>query len=159
MKTYAFIDSQNLKKSVEAIGQKIDYKRFRLWLGRKYGVDHAIMYFGYLPREERHYAYLRKCGFDLKFRDVDFHLGKTKANIDIFLTISAMDLMDDIEKAYLVTSDGDFFDLAERFKSLDKFGGVISPQNKNHCSTLLKKCSAGRIAYVPDLIHKFEDRT
>lgn len=159
MTTYAFIDSQNLKKSVEAIDRKIDYKRFRLWLKRKYDIDHAIMYFGYIRHQQAHYDFLTKCGFELKFRDVDYHLGKTKANIDIFLTISAMDLMDDITKAYLVTSDGDFFDLAERFKSLNKFGGIISPQDKGHCSTLLKKCSNGRIAYIPELIGKFEDRT
>ncbi len=159
MENYAFIDSQNLKKSVEAIGQKIDYKRFRLWLGRKYNVDHAIMYFGYLESQQDHYKYLKKCGFELKFREVDYRDGKTKANIDIFLTISAMDIMEDIDKAYLVTSDGDFFDLAERFKALGKFGGVISPQNKNHCSRLLKKCCEGRIAFIPDIIHKFEDRT
>lgn len=159
MSIYAFIDSQNLKKSVDAIDRKIDYKRFRLWLNRKYGVEHAIMYFGYLNSQQPLYNYLKKCGFELKFREVDYHLGKAKANVDIFLTISAMDLMDDIDKAYLVTSDGDFFDLAERFKKLNKFGGVISPRKKERCSTLLKKCSAGRITFIPNVIHKFEDRT
>lgn len=159
MKTYAFIDSQNLKKSVEAIDRKIDYKRFRLWLERKYGVTNAVMYFGYMRNRQSHYDHLQKCGFELVFRDVEYRLGKTKANVDICLAISVMDQLDDIEKAYLVTSDGDFFDLCERLKQDDKFGGVISPQNKNHCSTLLKRSAGGRIAYIPELIGKFEDRT
>ena len=159
MNNYAFIDSQNLKKSVDAINRKIDYKRFRLWLDRKYSIKKAIMYFGYLRSQQAHYDHLEKCGFELVFRDVEYHLGKTKANIDICLAISAMDQWNDFDKAWLITSDGDFFDLAQRLKLDDKFGGVISPQNKNHCSTLLKRCSGGRITYVPELIGKFEDRT
>lgn len=158
MNNFAFIDSQNLKKSVDAIDRKIDYRRFRLWLDRKYNIKRAIMYFGYIRSQQSHYDYLEECGFELVFRDVEYRLGKTKANIDICLAISLMDQWDDFDKAWLITSDGDFFDLAERLIRDTKFGGIISPQDKNHCSRLLKKCSGGRIAYIPNLIRKFEDR-
>lgn len=117
------------------------------------------MYFGYLRSQQKHYDHLEKCGFDLVFRDVEYHQGKTKANVDICLTISAMDQWNDFDRAWLVTSDGDFFDLAERLKRDDKFGGIISPQDRNYCSALLRRCSGGRIAYVPELIGKFEDRS
>ncbi|MEO9460277.1 MAG: NYN domain-containing protein [Lentilitoribacter sp.] len=159
MQKYAFIDSQNLKKSVEAIDKKIDYKRFRLWLERKYDISCAIMYFGFMESQQDHYAYLRKCGFDLVFRDVDKRLGKIKSNVDICLTIWVMDHLGEIEKAHLVTSDGDFYDLVERLKQDDKFGGVISPSSTNNCSSLLEKSAKGKIDYIPDLIHKFEDRS
>ena len=159
MTTYAFIDSQNLKKSVEAIGKKIDYRRLRLWLKNKKGVDRAIMYFGYMRGQQAHYDHLEKCGFELVFRPVEEKFGKKKANVDICLTISVLDQIDDIDTAYLVTSDGDFYDLALRLKELNKFGGVISPSSKKNCSTLLKKISESRIDFVPSLIGKFEDRT
>ena len=159
MTTYAFIDSQNLKKSVEAIGKKIDYRRLRLWLKNKKGVDRAIMYFGYMPSQRAHYNHLEQCGFELVFRPVEEKFGKKKANVDICLTISVLDQIDDIDTAYLVTSDGDFYDLAFRLKKLDKFGGVISPSSQKNCSALLKKISKTRIDFVPSLIDKFEDRT
>lgn len=158
MQKFALIDSQNLKKSVEAIDKKIDYKRFRLWLERKYDISCAIMFFGFIESQEDHYAYLRKCGFDLVFRDIDNHLGKIKANIDICLTIWVMDNLEKIEKAHLVTSDGDFYDLVERLKQDVKFGGVISPSSTSKCSKLLKKSVGSRITYIPDVIGKFENR-
>lgn len=155
MTTFAFIDSQNLYKSVEAINCKIDYRRFRLWLKNRHNVEQAIMYFGYMEGQTRLYAYLRNCGFELVFRDVEYHLGKTKGNVDICLTISVLEKLQEFNKGYLITSDGDFFDLTEKLKREGKFGGVISPQSKKRCSTLLKKSCAGNITFIPDFIHKF----
>lgn len=48
VKNYAFIDSQNLHKSMEVMGYKIDYRRFRLWLKNRHDVERAFMYFGYM---------------------------------------------------------------------------------------------------------------
>lgn len=158
MTTYAFIDSQNLKKSIEEIGKEIDYKRFRLWLKNKKGVDRAIMYFGFMRGQQAHYDFLERCGFELVFREVDFKDGRRKANVDICLTISVLDQIDDFDEAYLVTSDGDFYDLTERLKERGKLGGVISPQSSGACSRLLKKSCDGKIAFIPDNIHKFELR-
>ena len=158
MTKFAFIDSQNLKKSVEEIGKEIDYRRFRLWLRNKKGVDRAIMYFGYMRGQQAHYEFLEQCGFELVFRPVEERLGRKKANVDICLTISVLDQVDDITSAYLVTSDGDFYDLALRLEELGKFGGVISPSSPKNCSALLKKICGARIDFVPSLIGKFEVR-
>lgn len=158
MNTYAFIDSQNLKKSVEAIGKEIDYKRFRLWLENKKGVNRAFMYFGYIGGNRDHYDHLTRCGFEMVFREVEFKDGRTKANVDICLTISMMDKMEEFDSAFLVSSDGDFFDLTERLKQMGKLGGVISPSGQSQCSRLLKKGCVGKVDYIPELIHKFEVR-
>ena len=157
MNRIAFIDSQNLNKSVEAIGQKIDYQRFRLWLKNKHGITRAIMFFGYMDKNKGLYTYLRKCGFELVFREVEFHEGRTKGNVDIVLTITAIDMLNagEIDRAFLISSDGDFMELVERFKTLESFGGVISPQSQKRCSGLLKKSAKGKIDFVPDLIGKF----
>jgi uncharacterized LabA/DUF88 family protein len=158
MTIYAYIDSQNLKKSIEAIGKEMDYRRFRLWLKNKKGVDRAFMYFGYMRNQQAHYDYLERCGFELVFRDVDFQYGRHKANVDICLTIDVLDQINDFKEAYLVTSDGDFYDLTERLKQVGKLGGVVSPQSSSRCSRLLKKSCGGKISFIPDNIHKFEVR-
>jgi len=155
VKNYAFIDSQNLHKSMEAMGYKIDYRRFRLWLKNRHDVERAFMYFGYMEGREALYGYLRQCGFELIFRDVEYHLGRTKGNVDICLTISVLEMLEDFDRGYLVTSDGDFFDLTEKLKRKERFGGVISPQTSKRCSTLLRKSCAGNISFIPDVIHKF----
>ncbi|HMR72527.1 MAG TPA: hypothetical protein PKD68_00795 [Candidatus Saccharibacteria bacterium] len=38
---YAFIDSQNLNLGINAVGWKLDFKKFRLYLKNKYGVEKA----------------------------------------------------------------------------------------------------------------------
>ncbi|WP_407474779.1 NYN domain-containing protein [Sulfitobacter sp. PM12] len=158
MTIYAYIDSQNLKKSVEEIDKELDYRRFRLWLKNKKNIDRAFMYFGYLRNQQDHYDYLEKCGFELVFRDVDFQHGQRKANVDICLTIGVLDQIDQFNEAFLVTSDGDFYDLTERLKQVGKLGGVISPQSSGSCSRLLKRSCGGKISFIPDNIHKFEMR-
>ncbi len=130
MTAYAFIDSQNLWKSVEAIGKEVDYRRFRLWLRNKKGVDRAFMFFGYMRGNRMLYSHLERCGFELVFRDVDHRDGRRKAHVDICMTISVLDRISDFDQAYLVTSDGDFFDLTERLKRVGKLGGVISPSRR-----------------------------
>lgn len=125
MKNYAFIDSQNLRKSLISLDETMDYRNFRLWLRNKYQMDHALIFFGYVPTNRKLYFYLEQCGFELKFRDVEYNKGRIKGNVDVFLTISALDLISEVNKAYFVTSDGDFYDLAQRFQKLGKFGGII----------------------------------
>ena len=154
----AFIDSENLKRAVEAIGKEIDYKRFRLWLTNKLNVDRAIMYFGYIEDGDAHYKFIRKCGFETVFRQVERMHGHRKANIDICLTISVLDQMETFDDAYLISSDGDFFDLTERLQSLGKLAGIISPASPGKCSRLLRSTYSDKIFFIPNVIHKFENR-
>lgn len=158
MSIHAYIDSQNLHKSVESLGKEIDYKRFRLWLKNKKGIDRAFMFFGYVGGKRSLYDHLAKCGFELVFRGVEYDEGRRRANIDICLTIAVLDRIEEFEEAFLVTSDGDFFDLVERLKDRQKFGGVISPQCNTRCSKLLRRAASSKIMFIPDLIGKFEKR-
>jgi len=41
---YAFIDSQNLNLSIQKLGWKLDYRRFRVYLAEKYAVKKAYMF-------------------------------------------------------------------------------------------------------------------
>ena len=42
---YVFIDSQNLQLSIKELGWFLDFKRFRVYLSEKYGVDRAHLSF------------------------------------------------------------------------------------------------------------------
>jgi len=150
---YAFIDAQNLYRAVRDAGWEIDYRKLRLWLKNKFSVDKAIMFFGYVKKNESLYTYLRSCGFELYFRDVEEDGGYMKGNVDIDITIAVLDALGEYKKAYLITSDGDFYTLVKRLAEKDKLGGVISPHEKT-CSRFLKLASRGKISYIEKSKHK-----
>ena len=65
---YAFIDSQNLNLGIREQGWKIDFKRFRVYLKEKYGVEKAYLFIGYMPQNVDMYAALQDAGFICIFR-------------------------------------------------------------------------------------------
>ncbi len=111
------------------------------------------MFFGHLKKNEKLYAYLRNCGFELYFREVEEDGGYMKGNVDIDITMAVLDMIDDYDNAYLITSDGDFYTLVKRLKDKDKLGGVISPHEKT-CSRFLKLATGGKITYIEKSKHK-----
>ncbi len=60
---YAFIDSQNLNVTVQKFGWKMDWRKFREFLGDKYGVTKAFMFIGYVPENEDMYKQLHDSGY------------------------------------------------------------------------------------------------
>ncbi len=52
---YAFIDNQNLNATVQGMGWKIDWRKFRKFLSDKHGVTNAYMFIGYVPEFEDMY--------------------------------------------------------------------------------------------------------
>jgi len=56
---YAFIDSQNLNLGVRSLGWQVDYKKFRLYLKNKHGVDKAFMFIGLVGNNQRLYTHLQ----------------------------------------------------------------------------------------------------
>ena len=43
---YAFVDSQNVNLAIRELGWKLDFKRFRVYLREKYGVEKAYLFIG-----------------------------------------------------------------------------------------------------------------
>ena len=58
MKTYAFIDSQNLNLGVRSQGWKLDWRKFRQYLRNKYGVVKAYLFIGQIAGNESLYTFL-----------------------------------------------------------------------------------------------------
>lgn len=153
---FAFIDSQNLNLGIQILGWKLDYKKFRIYLAEKYGVEKAYMFIGFVALNQSLYDCLQEAGFILKFKptipDTD---GKIKGNIDADLVLRAILEVGDYDKAVIVSSDGDFYSLIQYLYEVNKLKVVLSPDRK-YCSSLLKQTAKEKIQFMNELRHKLE---
>ena len=153
---YAFVDSQNVNLGVQALGWKLDWRRFRVYLEEKYGVKKAYLFIGYIPEHQQLYTSLQQAGFILVFKPVlQTKAGEAKGNVDADLVLKAMTEYNSYEKAVIVTSDGDFHSLVEYLYKNGKLETVLSP-NSAKCSVLLKKKAKERIQFLDSLRGKLE---
>ena len=130
--TYAFIDSQNLNLGVQSQGWKLDFKKFRLYLKNKYGVEKAYLFIGLIPGNEQLYSHLSSVGFELVFKPtIAYDVGgnKThKGNVDAELVLyAAAKMYRDYDRAIIVSGDGDFRCLAEYLIEERKLLHIMTP--------------------------------
>jgi uncharacterized LabA/DUF88 family protein len=138
---YAFIDSQNLNVSVQKYGWKMDWKKFREFLGNRYGVTKAFMFIGYVPEFEDIYEKMHEAGYAIVLKPT-FDMSrpqpeekpqkngeekKVKGNIDADLVLWAMREMKNYDKALIVSGDGDFFGLVEYLHQEEKLLKILTP--------------------------------
>ena len=113
-KNFAFIDSQNVNLGVQALGWKMDWRPFCVYLGEKYGAAKAVLFIGYIPENQALYTALQQAGFILVFKPVlQAMRGEPKGNIDADLVLKAMTEFANYERALIVTGDGDFYSLVD----------------------------------------------
>lgn len=141
---YAFIDSQNLNLGVQSQGWKLDFKKFRLYLKNKYGVEKAYLFIGLVPGNEQLYSNLSDAGYQLVFKPtVEYtEAGKKtyKGNVDAELVLyAAAKTFTHYDQAVIVSGDGDFTCLVEYLMEKSKLHRVIRPNR--HYSSLLRKYS------------------
>lgn len=153
---FAFIDSQNLNLGIQKLGWKLDYNRFHIYLKEKYSVRKAYLFIGFTPLQQKLYDNLQNAGFILCFKPtIPDEDGKIKGNVDADLVLRAVLERDEYEKAVIVSSDGDFYSLAQYLYSERKLAAVISP-DVEHCSTLLRRAAREKIQYMNQLRNKLE---
>ena len=146
---YAFIDSQNLNLGTQRMGWKLDWRKFRELLFKKYGVTHAYMFIGYMSENEALYEYMHELGYLIVLKPtVDVMSspdaaksdksvsGKSseekekptiKGNVDADLVLYAMKEMPNYDKAIIVSGDGDFLGLIEYLHSQNKLAHIMTP--------------------------------
>jgi len=135
MSNYAFIDSQNLNLGVRSMGWQIDYKKLRLYLKNKYGVDRAFMFIGLVANNQKLYTQLQAAGFILVFKPTVryFENGKetVKGNVDAELVLHAAAIeYGNYDKAIIVSGDGDFACLIQFLEDNGKLLHVFTPNGK-----------------------------
>ena len=138
-KNYAFIDSQNLNLSIQDMGWKLDFKRFRKYLEDKYHAKKSYIFIGYIPSNERLYTALQEYGYIIIFKPVlQLKNSKIKGNVDAELVLHTMIEYPRYDKAIIVSGDGDFACLVDYLISKEKLKKLIIP-NRYKYSSLLKK--------------------
>lgn len=149
---FAFIDGANLHCGMDALGWKLDYKKFRIWLKDKYSVARAYLFIGNIPKFGKLYTYLQECGYTLVFKEVVYDgNGKPKGNCDADLVLKATQeyYENQYKQAIIVSSDGDYSSLVSFLVSKNKLKIILSPANERKCSILLKRTGA-KISYIND---------
>lgn len=154
MKTFAFIDSQNLNLGVQSQGWKLDWRKLRQYLRNKYNVSKAYLFIGQVAGNESLYALLQECGYILIFkptleRKVHGEL-KIKGNVDAELVLHTMIQYKNYKKAIIVSGDGDFHCLVEYLEQKGKLFHILTPNR--HYSGLLRKYN--RFIVRVDLLRK-----
>jgi hypothetical protein len=128
---YAFIDSQNLNLSIQQLGWKLDFYRFRKYLAEKYHVTRALIFVGYVEENADLYNHLINVGYELVYKPtLAYKDGTMKGNVDAELVLHTM-----IEQ-HLITHN--------------KLAKLIIP-NKFNYSSLLKRFDSQYLAFVSDL--------
>lgn len=150
-RNFAFIDGHNLFLALREIGVTLDYRRFHIYLRERFQVIEAYYFIGYISEHQALYTSLQRAGFVLQFKEVSRDAeGKAKGNVDVDLTLRAVDKIHEYDQAVIVTSDGDFASLVSYLIEKDKFRIALSPTEPNahtSCagrpkerSTTLKMC-------------------
>jgi uncharacterized LabA/DUF88 family protein len=141
LKNYAFIDSQNVNLGIRELGWKLDWKKFRVYLREKYGVETAYMFIGYMEENQDLYLSLQKHGYILVFKEtLKNKEGVVKGNCDAELVLQAMIDYPKYKKAVVVSGDGDFACLVRHLLKQGKLEKVLVP-NRARYSALLKKAA------------------
>ena len=136
---YAFIDGQNLNLSIRSQGWILDFRKFRQYLGRRYGVTKAFLFIGYVYENQALYTGLQKDGYILVFKPtLKLPSGKVKGNVDAEIVLHAMTEYENYGKALIVTGDGDLYCLVDYLVKNDKLLKLMIP-NKNSFSSLFRK--------------------
>ena len=153
---FAFIDSQNLNLAIRALGWRLDYKKFRVYLAEKYAVSKAFLFIGYVDGNNTLYAHLQEAGFICIFKPtLTYKDGTTKGNCDAELVLHAMIEYKNYDKAVIVTGDGDFYCLVKYWLQEDKLERVLVP-NFFKYSALLKRFGQKQLSFMNDLRQKLE---
>jgi uncharacterized LabA/DUF88 family protein len=148
----AFIDGQNLYLGTMQNGWAIDYKKFRIYLKDKYGVEEAYYFLGFIDEEQRDlYNNLQKAGFIVCFREHSATLkAAKKGNVDTDIVFEAMKSLienDKFGKILLVSGDGDYKKLVDYLIKKKRFERVLFP-NRQFASSLYKRLAPKFFDYL-----------
>lgn len=145
---YAFIDSNNLYQGLikdipkrNYKGWRLDFKKFRIYLANKYGVQKAFLFIGYIEENNRMYEKLKKDGYILIFKPtvpfLEEGTKKLKGNVDAELVLQAMIEYPNYDKAIIVAGDGDYKCLVQYLFEKNKLHSIFIPNQKQYSSLLL----------------------
>jgi NYN domain len=138
---WAFIDIQNLYKAIKYSGWKLDLKKFREYLAVELNVIRAILFMGYIERNEWLYKKIKKAGFEIEFRNVRLLSNGMVdgGNVDADIASFVMDNKYSYNKAVVVANDGDYAKMCQSLVRQNKLAKVISSNVMKRTSNYIKQ--------------------
>ncbi|MFH1253492.1 MAG: NYN domain-containing protein [Candidatus Uhrbacteria bacterium] len=154
-KNIAFIDGQNLYMGTTENGGgswKVDLARFRIYLQKKYHVNEAYYFLGYVNEKYQDlYIEIQEAGFILIFKQHTAAMqGKKKGNVDtdiVFHVMKKLYKQDLFDKIVIVSGDGDYKILVDFLIEEGKLKKILFP-NKRFASSLYKKIGSELFDYL-----------
>lgn len=159
---FAFIDGQNLNAGVKALGWKLDHKKFREFLRKKFDITRAYMFIGFMEEHQDLYSALQDSGFILVFKPlIRRDDSDVKGNIDADLVLQTMIEIERYDQAVIVSGDGDFAGLIRHLTSQNKLKQVIIPNRDRYSSLFdrLEQFDSKHVTYMNDLRAELSYRT
>lgn len=137
-KNIAFIDWQNLHLWTTSEDWKIDFKRFRIYLEKKYNIEKAYYFLWFLDENQQEmYRKIQESWFIIEFREHTSHMKwKKKWNVDVDIVFEIMKrLIDkkDFNKIVLISWDWDYIKLVNYLILNNLLKKIIFP-NKSFSS-------------------------
>ncbi len=168
MRNIAYIDGQNLHLGTTTRDPvwKVDLARLRVYLEKKYHVDRAYYYLGYVQDDDQYqrlYEEVQTAGFVLVFREHNSAMkGTKKGNVDADIIFSIMKRIyrkEQFEKVVLVSGDGDYKQLVDFLIEETKFEKILFPKQR-YASSLYKQITRKYFDDLskPELRQKIEKR-
>jgi uncharacterized LabA/DUF88 family protein len=157
---FAYIDGANLYKGIAELGWSLDYRRFRIYLREKYGVQKAYIFLGFIAGNTNLYRSIQDWGYTIVFKPtLSGRNGEIKGNCDAELVLQAtVDMYEGLyAKAVLVTGDGDFACLVNFLVEKKRLKGVLSPSHKK-ASVLLCRVVPNNIVFLERFRNRLEYR-
>ncbi|GHU09928.1 hypothetical protein FACS189431_8620 [Alphaproteobacteria bacterium] len=137
----AFIDGQNLHlgTTTSRPSWKVDLKRFRVYLEKKYDVDKAYYFLGAIDdNQSKMYESIQEAGFILMFREHNPKmLSVKKGNVDTDIVFNIMKKLykkEKFDKVFLISGDGDYYKLVQFLVEENKLGKILFPARKKASS-------------------------
>ncbi len=158
-KNFAFIDSQNLNLAIRAQGWFLSFRKFRVYLREKYGVDRAYMFIGFIQGNQSLYNALQEAGFICVFRPtLTYKDGTTKGNCDAELVLQAMIDLAEYDRAVIVSGDGDFHCLVKYLIEKEKLAALLIPDKRKYSALLKFRMFRPHLRFMNDLREKLQHK-
>ena len=168
MANIAYIDGQNLRLGTTKREPewRVDLTRFRVYLQKKYNIERAYYYLGYVQEDgkgDELYENIQAAGFILVFRQHNSAMiGEKKGNVDSDIIFSIMKRLyqkEDFNKVVLVSGDGDYKMLVDFLIEEKKLEKLLFPKQR-YASSLYKQIGAPYFADLsnPDTRAKIEKK-
>jgi len=165
-KVYVFIDASNIYHSQKELNWNIDFKKLKKYFEKYMDLGRIFYYTAYDPvheKQRKFLDFLEIIGYTVKKKKVKFIKdgnkdkgGFHKGNLDVEITMDAIENRDNFQSFILFSGDSDFDALLKNLKAHGKNCIVVSI--KNHVSIeLIKQAKFVSIKHLKKEI-KYEER-